>query len=72
MMKDRRLNKGLRSVALSLDPYIGENVDSFTLLQSIAAHCGLKLGDDGLAATCKELKRPLCSSLVRGCACCLS
>lgn len=64
-MKDRRLMKGLRSVALSLDPDVSEKADSFTLLQSIAAHCGLKLGDDGSVATCKKLNLQESSSLVR-------
>lgn len=55
-MKDRRLLKGLRSVALSLNRNAGEKADSFSLLQSIAAHCGLCLGDDGLVIACKDLK----------------
>ncbi len=70
-MKDRRLIKGLRSVALSLHPYVAEKADSFTLLQSIAAHCGVKLGEDGSVATCKE-KPDNCSYVVRLYACCLT
>ena len=65
-MKDTRLLKGLRSVALSLDTGVSEKAGSFSLLQSIAAHCGLMLGDDGEVATCKELKRRNGRSLVRG------
>ena len=55
-MKDRRLIKGLRSVASSLDPAVSEKADSFSLLQSIAAKCGLRLGDDGVVAIGKQAK----------------
>ena len=55
-MKDRRLLKGLRSVASSLDPGVSEKADSFSLLQSIAAKCGLSLDDDGLVSVCKQKK----------------
>ena len=65
-MKDRRLLKGLRAVALSLITDVSEKADPFSLLQSIAAHCGLSLGDDGLVATCKALKRQNASILVSG------
>lgn len=67
-MKDRRLLKGLRSVALSLDRDAGEKADSFSLLQSIAAHCGLSLGDEGLVIACKDRKTHKDHSQVRGCA----
>ena len=67
-MKDRRLLRGLRSVAVSLDTGDSEKADSFSLLQSIAAHCGLRLSDDGLVATCKQLKRQDSTFLVSGCA----
>ena len=65
-MKDRRLLKSLRSVALSLDPGVSEKADPFSLLQSIAAHCGLRLGDDGLVEPCKDLTRQRNSCMVRG------
>ena len=65
-MKDRRLFEGLRSVALSLDTGVSEKADSFSLLQSIAAHCGLRLGDDGSVATSKALKSHDNLVLVRG------
>lgn len=68
-MKDRRLLKGLRSVALSLDKDASEKAGSFQLLQSIASHCGLCLGDDGLLITCKDFED---HPQVRGCASSLS
>lgn len=46
-MKDRRLIKGLRCVATAVDPNISKQADSFSLLQTIAAACGVELGDDG-------------------------
>ena len=65
-MKDRRLLKGLRAVALSLGTDVGGKADPFSLLQSIAVHCGLRLDDDGLVATREELKHQNASVLVRG------
>ena len=47
-MKDRRLHKGLRCVASALNPSVSKQADPFSLLQSIAAACGVALGDDGL------------------------
>ncbi len=46
-MKDRRLHKGLRCVATALNVTISKSADPFCLLQSIAATCGVALGDDG-------------------------
>lgn len=46
-MKDRRLHKGLRCVASALNPSVSKQADPFSLLQSIAAACGVALGDDG-------------------------
>jgi hypothetical protein len=47
-MKERRLHNGLRSVATALNVSISNSADPFCLLQSIAAACGVRLGDDGL------------------------
>lgn len=46
-MKERRLHKGLRCVAMALNVSVSNSADSFCLLQSIAATCGVALGDDG-------------------------
>ena len=48
IMKERRLHNGLRSVATALNVSISKSADPFCLLQSIAAACGVALGDDGL------------------------
>ena len=64
-MKDRRLGKSLRSVARALDPAVSDKADSFSLLQSIAAKCGVTLGDDGAIATFKQLQPHSDISLVR-------
>ena len=48
IMKDRRLIKGLRCVAHAVDPSLEKQADPFSHLQSIAAACGVALGDDGL------------------------
>ena len=47
-MKDRRLHNGIRSVATALNVSISKTADPFCLLQSIAATCGVSLGNDGL------------------------
>ena len=46
-MKERRLHKGLRCVAMALNVSVSNSADPFCLLQSIAATCGVALGDDG-------------------------
>lgn len=71
-MKDRRLLKGLRSVALSLDKDASEKTGCFQLLQSIASHCGLCLGDDGLVIASTDLELQKDHPQVRGCASSLS
>lgn len=57
-MKDRRLHKGLRCVATALNVSISKTADPFCLLQSIAATCGVALGDDGslVPDNCQEAK----------------